>query len=151
MIMLKNCFIALVLTSLINVVVAFIVGPVTYRFFDFVLFVGLLSAVFVGIPNVIFLLLMHYLKINREILPNIKYLILETIVLNILGETISKLLDLVPSQYKFEHTAGNTSLRIYFSPDFEILYTFIVLFIALLFIKRILGIGKTSSGTSTVK
>lgn len=143
--MLKNSLIAFVLTALISVVAAFIVGSDTYLHSDFVILAFLLVAIFGGIPNVVFLLLMHYLKISREILPNIKYLILEIIVLNIIGFTISKLLLLVPSQYRFERTAGTTSLKIYFNPTFEMLYTFIVLFIVLLLIKKIFGIGKTSS------
>jgi len=143
--MLRNSLIAFVLTVLISVAIDFIFGSDIYLHSDFVFLSVLIVGISIGIPNVIFLLLMHYLKINRKVLSNIKYLILEISMLNIFGIVIHKLLLLVPSQYRYENIAGSTRLKIYFDPTFEMLYTFIVLFMVLLLIKKIFGIDKTIS------
>ncbi len=134
--MVKKIFIAFLLTVLISVGSGFIISPDTYLHSDFIILSIILSGIFTGIPNVVFLLLVHYLNVGREILSNVKKMILEIVVLNILGIAIHKILILFPPQYRYENAASVTTLKFYFNPTFEMLYAFVILLLVLLVIKK---------------
>lgn len=134
--MLKKSIIIFLLSILISLVLNLIFYPNNYHSLDYFLLLIILITLLIGIPNVLFILFVHYFKINTKILTNIKFLIAEIILLNLLYYLISKILLLVPYNYRFDISASYISLKPYFNPEFELLYTYIILFLFLIFIKK---------------
>lgn len=137
--MLKNCLIAVGLTTILSVIADLIKAPGLYWKSDFVFLSLLISGVFIGIPNMVFLLIIHYMKINTEILLRIKKLILEIIVLNVFYFAITKLIFFVPSHYKYNVSPSLTELNIFYGPTFALICAFTFILIILLINKKIFG------------
>lgn len=110
-----------------------------YNTIGFVIFIDItLGTLFIGLPNILFLLILYYTKVGKEFLLNIRLLILEICLLYITSLLTGYIIDLLPSEYKFDQSIpGILEKRIYVSDVFQWLYTYILLFFILLFIKKI--------------
>lgn len=91
-----------------------------------------------SIFNLIFLLLIYYLKISRNILSNWKLILLEIIVYFGLYIGITKLITKIPYEYKFTVTSKMTTIKFYFDFPFDHFYTFILLTLIILIFRKMI-------------
>jgi hypothetical protein len=117
-----------------------------FNTFSFIIVIGsVLISIFAGLPNVLLLALLYYTKIGKEFLINIKLLILEVCLLCVcyylVGKVINKLVESLPVQEVFSKDGGR---KFYFTEGTQLVYTFIILFLLLLGIKKIFISGKVN-------
>lgn len=108
---------------------------ITISAWPFLLFLGMYR----GLINAIFLSILYFSKIDRSVLTSKYHCIIECCLVCIIFISISKILDSIPFEYRF--TTGGTivssdgsiiasnvvSLNKWFSEDFKLLYTYILL------------------------
>jgi len=151
---LKRILLALFLTTFVFMIVQVIdrvahppVQNTAFNTFSFIsIFGSILTAVFVGLPNILFLLLLYYTKLGKEFLSNIKLLILEICLLLLCSYLVGKVVEWIPDKWKFYYEQrekydsfvieGGTKIKPYLSDGFQLIYTFIILFLLLLLIKK---------------
>lgn len=99
----------------------------------------LFLGVFFGLINALFLNILYVLKIDKGPLISNKYCILECCLVYIINISISEILDSVPNEYRF--TTGGiivssdgsiissnvVSLKKWFSEEYKLIYTYILL------------------------
>lgn len=137
--MIKKIFIAFLLTIIIGVIVTTISEYQTgYAS------LGILFAIFIWSPiNIAFLLILYYLKLGREYLINIKYLLIEICLFYLLIFCVDELINNLLKKYLFEKFPNNvTSLKFYFEDSFQIVYVYFALFTVLMIIRLIVAIFK---------
>lgn len=133
--MLKNILFTFILSTFLGATFSFFLSPDLYSFSFFILCL-LVAAISSGIVNSLFLSLLYYLGLDKIVFTKVKFITLEVIALNVVFYVIHKLLVLVPYEYRFEITPTSTSQNLYFSFPFELLYTFLVLFIGIIIVNK---------------
>lgn len=102
----------------------------------------------IGGINTIFIIILYFLNINKEILINRKACITESVLFYILNAVISFIIDKVPTEIKFYHHAiiaddGNIissnaySAKFWYTDEAQIIYVYAILFLFYV-IKKIL-------------
>jgi hypothetical protein len=101
------------------------------------IFVFIINTISFGLPNVVFLLLMYWLKIGKDFLLKTKYLLIEITLLFMIHFIVNKAVTLIPIKYRLYSSPTSTGLKYAFEPQALIFYSFIFLFIVLFSIERI--------------
>ena len=131
----RQSIVALLLTALMCSITVMFANKT--RTLDWFILTFIISFISMGLPNVIFLLFIYFLKIGQIYLLKTKYLIIEIILLMSTFYLVNEAIDLIPNNIKFYHTPTVTGLRYYFQDSFIILYSFIILFLVVFIFDRI--------------
>lgn len=131
----RQSIVALLLTALMCSITVMFANKT--RTLDWFILTFIISFISMGLPNVIFLLFIYFLKIGQIYLLKTKYLIIEIILLMSTFYLVNEAIDLIPNNIKFYHTSTVTGLRYYFQDSFIILYSFIILFLVVFIFDRI--------------
>lgn len=144
--MFKKFLVTFGLTILVGVFLILIFSSTLFKSSGFAFFAVVILAISYGFFNAIFVTLISYSKIGFAFITKLKYLLVEIVLLYLIYFGIVMFVKIIPSQYKFYNTPQESGERIFFSFQFELLYTFIILFVALQLIKKISKINTTQDG-----
>ena len=114
--------------------------------FSFFLFSFLIIFISFGLPNLIFLLLIYYLNIGKQLVLKMKYLVIEIFLLFIIYTGIDNIHPLLIKKV-FPETSFE-KINFYFDFKFELLYSFILIFVLLLIIKAIVKQDNVSTNSN---
>lgn len=133
--MIKSILFTFILSTLLGAVLSLFLSPNLFGS-DFFIFSLLIIGISYGIANSLFLSLLYYLGIDRIVFTKVKFIIIEIMAQYVVFFVIHKLLVLVPYEYRFDITPTSTSQNLFFSFPFELLYTFLVLFISIRIVNK---------------
>ena len=100
-----------------------------------------------GAFNLCFLLIVYITRLSKSIIINLKYIVFEIVIFFLTYIGVSSLLDKIPYKYRFEITPTRTVIKFYLTYPFEFIYTFLLLTILVLILRKHL-IDKTEKLTS---
>ena len=89
-----------------------------------------------GAFNLGFLLIVYITRLSRSILINLKYIVIEIVIFFLTYICVSSLLYKIPYKYRFEITPTSTVIKFYLTYPFEFIYTFLLLTILILLLRK---------------
>lgn len=135
---LRNSLIAFFLTVVFGLLYNLTVSPNDSMAFAWSL---IILPVF-GAFNSGFLLIVYFTRLSGSILINLKYIVLEIIIFFLTYTGISSLLDKIPYKYRFEILPESTVIKFYLTYPFDFIYTFALLTILILLVRKRLSANK---------
>lgn len=126
---------AFILTTIISLLTILLDNKT--RSINWLLLGCVITAISCGLPNLIFLLLIYWLKIGQSILIKTKCLLAEIILLNLIIMAVDKTVLLIPIEYRYYSTPTEYGKRFAFQASAIIFYSFVILFIVIFAIEQI--------------
>lgn len=134
--LIKDYFLAFIITTIIGTFLAFFIDYDRHRGFDFIFLCVLIVIISFGIPNTIFLILLSFFKSMRIFVSNKKLLVIEVFLMYAFFYLVDYLIRLIPYEYQFYRDQSLEGKIIFFDFEFELLYSFVLLFLIMLFLKK---------------
>jgi hypothetical protein len=103
-------------------------------------FVAGVAALSFGLPNAVFVTVMSIEKFRMNFFASNVFILLESILLYAIYFCIDRvLIPMLPTSFKYDSSPEVSSQRIFFSFQFEMLYSFIAVFLLFFFLRNFLN------------
>lgn len=127
-----------ILTFLATTVIFFIFGYIENS--EFSLILSFIAAMFlVALPNTVFLLLISVINKKNRIFYKVKFLLLEILLLLLCYKVVEWSINKIPQRYRFDVTSSSIRIKSYFASPFTEVYSYLILFIILFCMRKIIG------------